>query len=1588
MKRVLALLMVLAMVLTAVPAVFAETGIVHEVTNQTVTADNATGAIAWYVYEGTATADGTLSVSAAGNPGYQYHVTIGGEESLPQYADSSWEITAGQAYSIKVCAYDNAGWTAVTGTIDLTVSFTAGEISKVEKSEYTFDNTVLTVGENNLTLNANAVNTLYTFTPDEIGVYTFTVAEGATVGYWGAGSFYVANPNSTATSIETEIKQVGQSAVIGIASENPTVTLTVTKSGESAGIVEATYIPWENKITPTAVTIPALTKVDITESHTAVKINDGEYRLDSEYGPILYVNLKNGEWNITDVVPSAFTIRAEYEGVHYNFRAPLEAYNNGENYGIAAYYDVMKANNKYRYPLTTDLLAFIKGWGKAQGWQGAATSPFAAVQAGTADPDTAWMAVCLYDPNSEIIPDETVLPEVDFADLKDGDLILVTMHGAVTDKDYVMKNNANKGPAAVFTGDAFDETMMWIVDKTENGVILFANAEGGCLSVTDTDNGAVISETVCEWTLADNGYLTANGRYLGVYDNNNGSTTTSDGKEIVPNFRTYTNVTGNIKNQTLTLYLVGEGADVPEVEIPVEPTYPDPATATAQEILDAAYALETGAAMGSDAYTLTGEITSIDEAYSEQYKNITVTIAVEGVTGANTTIQCYRLKGEGADTLAVGDVIKVTGKIKNYNGTVEFDTGCTFVLIEKGETQPPVVEPTYPDPATATAQEILDAAYALETGAAMGSDAYTLTGEITSIDEAYSEQYKNITVTIAVEGVTGANTTIQCFRMKGEGADTLAVGDVIKVTGKIINYNGTVEFNSGCTFELIEKAVVEPTEESITLNTGDNKVTLLPNVNYNLSMGEGVDMASTLTWGEGITVTVNGAVVTSPYALSNIMGMAWIVATVEAETAANFVITAPAPVELPELVLGENAVDVVGEALRDFTAAEAGTYVLSAAEGETNADVYIETATGSEWAELPYEFTLAEGETITFIVYTYDWSNDTIDLVLSKKAEEPVEPVEEFVTLYTGENKLTLVPNTNYSIFFDLGSADVNGSELSWTGDVVVTVNGIEITSPYDLSGYKKGTAIVATVAAETEVTFVVTIPVEEGNEPLTLGENAVDVVGEALRDFTAAEAGTYVLSAAEGETNADVYFETAYGSEWAELPYEFTLAEGETITFIVYTYDWSNDTIDLVLSKKAEEVGCKHENKTLIEGKRATCTEDGNIAYYLCADCGVMLDADGNELTIEEVTIKAMGHDKPEYIAAVKPTCTEQGNKEYWLCGACGKYLLKDNENQIWIEITREDIVLIPIGHERAEKIDAKPATHTEMGNIEYYLCGVCGEYLLKDNETQTWDVVTREDVIILPMGHTHAEKIEAVKPTCTENGNIEYWYCAICDAYFTDRTANGEELAEGEWILNAMGHDKPEYIAAVKPTCTEQGNKEYWLCGVCGKYLLKDNENQTWIEITREDIVLIPIGHDRPEKIEAKPATHTEMGNIEYYLCGVCGEYLLKNDEAQEWEVVDRLDIVILPSGHIRAEHVPGKEATTTEEGIVEHWHCAECGKNYTDRSPDAEEIENVIIPVKTPADTPVTGDETALLALVALAVMGVLGVATVSVLKKRAI
>lgn len=106
-------------------------------------------------------------------------------------------------------------------------------------------------------------------------------------------------------------------------------------------------------------------------------------------------------------------------------------------------------------------------------------------------------------------------------------------------------------------------------------------------------------------------------------------------------------------------------------------------------------------------------------------------------------------------------------------------------------------------------------------------------------------------------------------------------------------------------------------------------------------------------------------------------------------------------------------------------------------------------------------------------------------------------------------------------------------------------------------------------------------------------------------------------------------------------------------------------------------------------------------------------------------------------------------------------------------------------------------------------------------------------------PNYHHDVEKIDAKDATCTEPGNIEYWRCAACGKCYSD-VALTKEISIEETVIPA-GH-KIVKVEAKAPTCTEDGNKEYWYCDRCGKYF-SDEAGTT--EINLEDVVIPATGH-----------------------------------------------------------------------------------------------------------------------------------------------
>ena len=115
---------------------------------------------------------------------------------------------------------------------------------------------------------------------------------------------------------------------------------------------------------------------------------------------------------------------------------------------------------------------------------------------------------------------------------------------------------------------------------------------------------------------------------------------------------------------------------------------------------------------------------------------------------------------------------------------------------------------------------------------------------------------------------------------------------------------------------------------------------------------------------------------------------------------------------------------------------------------------------------------------------------------------------------------------------------------------------------------------------------------------------------------------------------------------------------------------------------------------------------------------------------------------------------------------------------------------------------------------------------------------------------------------------------------------------------LVNAIIHygsshiHNTEHIHEKAVSCTEAGNLEYWLCSICGKYFT----DETFTKSTDEAGVTLPaLGHAMTRKKAVKP-THKTAGNIEYYICSRCGK-LFKDALGEEETTLEEVTLPVIP-------------------------------------------------------------------------------------------
>lgn len=231
----------------------------------------------------------------------------------------------------------------------------------------------------------------------------------------------------------------------------------------------------------------------------------------------------------------------------------------------------------------------------------------------------------------------------------------------------------------------------------------------------------------------------------------------------------------------------------------------------------------------------------------------------------------------------------------------------------------------------------------------------------------------------------------------------------------------------------------------------------------------------------------------------------------------------------------------------------------------------------------------------------------------------------------------------------------------------------------------------------------------------------------------------------------------------------------------------WSTD--DNYHWKTCQTVGCGNIiDKAEHSGGTADCSHKA-----ICEVCGV-----------EYGKFNADNHKNTEVCNAIETTCTDNGYTGDIYCKDC--------------DVKVADGTVIPASH-KLNKIEAKEATHEADGNIEYFVCSVCGK-LFRDAKATT--EITLEDTVIAKGEHNYG------------------------DSYKSDAESHWKECVCGN-VTDKSAHTFGEWSVIKAATETEKGNKEK-ACSVCG------------YKVT-EDIPVLPVevssDYNEAEKPTEKPTT-----------------------------------------------------------------------------------------------------------------------------------
>ena len=237
---------------------------------------------------------------------------------------------------------------------------------------------------------------------------------------------------------------------------------------------------------------------------------------------------------------------------------------------------------------------------------------------------------------------------------------------------------------------------------------------------------------------------------------------------------------------------------------------------------------------------------------------------------------------------------------------------------------------------------------------------------------------------------------------------------------------------------------------------------------------------------------------------------------------------------------------------------------------------------------------------------------------------------------------------------------------------------------------------------------------------------------------------------------------------------------------------------------------------------------------------------------------------------------------------------------------------------------VDAAEANCTAKAHSQYWQCSKCGQIFADAEGTKTAKLKDFETGKKDETKHTDLKHFPSKAATCTEKGNIEYWYCSGCEKYYSDAAGTVKTTSAK---VSTSKNDHDYYWVA-----DEVAGVHYQKCRVCGTTTGTSSHSGGTASCKAQAKCakcgasygeLDPNTHVNFELRNEVKATETTQGYTGDKYCKDCGAFIEKGSYYSAQCAGGCKDI----------ELVKGTPKTCTEDGTIDYYRCKKCGNMYKD-------------------------------------------------------